>query len=211
MRPVRTIVAVLFIATIAVTGCSAHPSADQPSPPPPAPNPTHAPQPPTHRPDPAPVDRQAPIYTAVLRQYLTSGGGHDGGDASFGGHRFPQIFVLDRAMAGVGVGAQGQGAPGGARISPAVRGAITHALADVGPLTFVPSPDAVIVDRDGCARVRDQGILITLGPVDGVGDQVQVGVYGFVACLGASSLTYRVEQTSGGWRVAGVAAWGPVS
>jgi hypothetical protein len=88
---------------------------------------------------------------------------------------------------------------------------MTDALADVGPVTFVPSPDAVIVDRDGCAQVRDQGILITLGPVDGVGDQLQVGVYGFVACLGASSLTYRVERTSGAWRVAGVAAWGAVS
>jgi hypothetical protein len=75
-------------------------------------------------------------------------------------------------------------------------------------LTFVPTADAVIVDRQGCARVRDRSILITLGPVDGVGDQVQVGIDGFVACLGASSVTYRVERTSGGWRVAGVAAWG---
>jgi hypothetical protein len=210
MRPARIITVVLFAAAIAVTGCTTHSSADQPSPPPPTPNPTHAPGPLTHRTGPTPVDRQAPIYAAVLRQYLTSGGGHDGGDAGFGGFRFPRIFVLDRAVAGVG-------APGGWRaaagepISPAVRRTITHALADVGPLTFVPLPDAVIVDRDGCARVRDQGILITLGPVDGIGDQVQVGVYGFVACLGANSLTYRVERTSDGWRVAGVAARGPVS
>jgi hypothetical protein len=207
MRPVRTIVAVLFAATIAVTGCRAYSSVDQPSPPP---NPTHAPRPPIYRSGPTPVDRQAPIYAAVLRQYLTSGGGHDGGDAGFGGHRFPQIFVLDHAVAGVG-GPGEQGAAGGAPISPAVRGEITHALVDVGPLSFVPSPEAVIVDRDGCAGVRDQGILITLGPVEEVNGQVQVGVYGFVACLGASSLTYRVERTSGGWRVAGVAAWGPVS
>jgi hypothetical protein len=67
MRPVRTIVAVLFAAAIAVTGCTAHTSTDQPTP----------------APDPTPVDRQAPIYAAVLRQYLTS-------DAGFGGHRFPQ-------------------------------------------------------------------------------------------------------------------------
>ena len=78
-------------------------------------------------------------------------------------------------------------------------------------MSFVASADAVIVDRDGCAHVRDRGILITLGPVDGVGDQVQVAVSGYVACLGASSLTYRVQQASGAWRVAGVAARGPVS
>jgi hypothetical protein len=86
-----------------------------------------------------------------------------------------------------------------------------HALADVGPLTFATSADAVIVDCGGCAHVRGQGILITLGPVQGAGEQAQVGVNGLVACLGANSLTYRVERTSGGWRVAEVAAWGPVA
>jgi hypothetical protein len=68
-------------------------------------------------------------------------------------------------------------------------------LVDVGPLTFVPSPDA-LVDRNGCARVRDDGNLITLGPVDGTSDRIQVGVNGFLACLGANSLTYRVQQTT---------------
>jgi hypothetical protein len=60
----------------------------------------------------------------------------------------------------------------------------------------VSSPDAVTIDRDGCAHVRYQGILVTLGPVDGVGDQVQVGVNGCVAFLGADSLTYRIERTA---------------
>jgi hypothetical protein len=41
--------------------------------------------------------------------------------------------------------------------------------------------------------------------------KVQVSVYGHVSCVAANPLTYRVERTSSGWRVAGVAAWGPVS
>ena len=49
-------------------------------------------------------------------------------------------------------------------------------------MTFVPSPGAVIIDR-GYARVRDEGIFITLGPVHGVGDQVQVGVNGLSPVL----------------------------
>jgi hypothetical protein len=191
MRPIRTLVTVVFVAVIAITGCSAHTNADQPSPPP------------------NPMDQQAPIYAAVLRQYLTSGGGHVGGDAGFGGFRFPQIFVLDHAAAGVGVPSW-QAAAGGAPILPAVRRSITQALADVGPVTFVPSPDAV-VEHHGCAQVRDRGILVTLGRVEGIGEQVQVGVYGFVACLGASWLIYRVEQTSRGWGVAGIAVQGPVA
>jgi hypothetical protein len=207
MQPVRTIAAVLFAAAILATGCAAHTSTDQP--PPTTPNLPGEPRLPIYRSGPAPIDRQAPIYAAVLRQYLTSGGGHHGGDAGYGGFRFPQVFVLDHAAAGVGVPSW-QAAADGALISPAVRRAITQALADVGPVTFVPSPDSV-VDHHGCSQVRDQGILVTLGSVDGIGEQVQVGVYGFVACLGANSLIYRVEQTSGDWKVAGVAVWGAVS
>jgi hypothetical protein len=154
-------------------------------------------------PHPTPVDRQALIYAAVLRRYLTSG------DHSFGDHRFPQVFVLDHTVAGTG--APGHGASGAGPILPAVRRAIGHALTDVGPVTFVNSRDAVIEEPHGCARVRDDGILVTLGPVDGNGDRVQVGVNGFVACLGANSLTYLVERTSRGWAVSGITAQGPVA
>jgi hypothetical protein len=190
MQPVRTIVAVLFAAILAA-GCTAHSATDQP---PPTPNRT-------------PVDRQAPIYAAVLRQYLTSGGGHHGGDAGYGGFRFPHIFVVDHAVADAGT--LGQGVPGGP-IPEAVRRAVTRSLADVGPLSFVPSHETVMVPGS-CGEVRHRGILITLGPVDGVGDQVQVSVHGHVSCVAANSLIYRVEQTGGGWKAAGVVAWGPVS
>ncbi len=74
----------------------------------------------------------------------------------------------------------------------------------------MPSGEAVIV-RGSCGQVRDRGILITLGPVDGVGDQVQVAIYGHFSCIAANSLAYRVERTSGGWRVAGVVWRGPVA
>jgi hypothetical protein len=207
MRVVRTIVAVMVAATIAVTGCTtAPPYADQPALPPPAPNPTHAPRPPTPRTDPndsTPVDRQALIYTAVLRQYLTSG------DHSFGDHRFPEVFVLDHTVAGAGT--PGHKSPGGGPIPRGVQRAITHALTDVGPLTFVASRDAVIEDPHGCAHVRGDGILVTLGPVDGSGDRVQVGINGFVACLGANSLTCLVQRTGRGWAVSGITAHGPVA
>ena len=204
MQPVRTMVAVLFAAAILAAGCTAHAATDQP---PPTPNRPHTSRLPIYRSGPAPVDRQGPIYAAVLRQYLTSGGGHDGGDAGYGGFRFPHIFVVDHAVAGADT--LGQGVSGGP-IPGAVRQAITRSLADVGPLSFMSSGEAVIVPGS-CGEVRDWGILITLGPVDRVGGQVQVSVHGHVSCVGANSVIYRVERTSGGWRVAGVAAWGAVS
>jgi hypothetical protein len=194
MRPARIITAVIFAATIALTGCSAHSGAAQPSPRQPAPNPTHPPR---------PVDRQAPIYAAVLRQYLTSG------DAAIAAHhRFPQIFVVDHAVADAG--ASGHGTTGDGPIPPAARRAITRALTDVGPLTFVASGDDAI-EPHSCANVRGDGILITLGPVEGTGGRVEVGLNGHMSCLGANSLTYEVQQTSSGWTVRGITAMGPVA
>ena len=149
-----------------------------------------------------PVDRQALIYTAVPRHYLTSG------DAGYGDTRFPHIFALDHAVAGAG--APGHKAPGGGPIPRGVQRAITHALTDVGPLTFVASRDAVIEDHP-CAHIRGDGILVTLGPVDGSGDRVQVGINGFRACLGANSLTYLVERTGRGWAVSDITTHGPVA
>ena len=65
MRPARIIATVVFTAAIALTGCRVHSKAAQPSPPQTAPKPTPV--------DPTQVDRQALIYAAVVRQYLTSG------------------------------------------------------------------------------------------------------------------------------------------
>ena len=54
------------------------------------------------------------------------------------------------------------------------------------------------------ASSRTRASAITLGPVDGRGDPVEVGIDGYVACLGATWLTYVVERTGGtGWRVTG--------
>jgi hypothetical protein len=190
MRPVQILTAFVFAAAVALTGCAPHPTAIRP------PQTLHAPQPPpdTTGPASAPVDRQAAVYATVLRQFLTSG------DDSFG-DRFPRIFVLDHAIAGTGTPTRRATTIGGGPISPAARHAITNALADVGPVAFVASPDAVIVDRHGCARVRDQGMLVTLGPLIGMGDRVEVGVNGFVACLGAAWVTYLVGWTGQGWVV----------
>jgi hypothetical protein len=63
------------------------------------------------------------------------------------------------------------------------------------------SPSTVIEEPAGCARVREEGILITLAPLIGMGDRVEVGIYGFVAFLGGSSVTYALERTQAGWVV----------
>jgi len=71
-------------------------------------------------------------------------------------------------------------------------------------VAFIADRHAVIETKDGCAQVKDGGILITLGTPDGDHHRVKVAIFGFVACLGATSLTYVVQHQPGaGWRVTG--------
>jgi len=51
--------------------------------------------------------------------------------------------------------------------------------------------------------VRDNGIWVLLGPPTTVADQIQVGINGFVACLGATWFTYVVTPNADGWEVTG--------
>jgi len=69
-------------------------------------------------------------------------------------------------------------------------------------LIWVDDADDVIL-RDGCPRVRDDGILITLGTIKPLGAEVKVGINGFVACEGATWLTYVVRSGGTGWKVTG--------
>jgi hypothetical protein len=171
MRPVRAITTIVFAAAVAaaVTGSYIAYS-------------THAAQPPsrTGGPTSAAFDRQAAVHAAALRQFVTPGTRTS--LATRG--RFPRIFVLDRAVAGTGDTTRKANPDGSELIPPADRHAITHALADVAPLTSVTSPAAAI-DQQHPNRVRDEGILVTFGPLVGVGDRVQVGVDGFVSGVGA--------------------------
>jgi hypothetical protein len=137
----------------------------------------------------------ADLLTAVLRRYLTTPG-----ENSFPGP-FPAVYVLDHTVPSA---ADPTGATGGeAPIAPADQRYIVAALRDVAPVTFVADRADVVVERDGCAQVRGGGILITVGPPDGDARAATVGVFGFVACLGATWLTYVARHDPAGWTVTG--------
>jgi hypothetical protein len=71
-------------------------------------------------------------------------------------------------------------------------------------VAFVADRNTVIETKNGCPQVRDGGILVTVGPASGDDREVRVAVNGFVACLGATWLTYVVRNEPGsGWRVTG--------
>lgn len=143
-------------------------------------------------------DRVA-IYTAVLRRYLTTS------DNSFGDdHRFPIAYVLDRAEPDAAEPvAPSNPAKAPVSLPVAEQHQITAALADLGPVRFVAERAEVLESVESCARVRGDGILIVLAPPRGGPDRVEVGIHGFVACLGATWFTYVVERKADGWTVTG--------
>jgi hypothetical protein len=62
----------------------------------------------------------------------------------------------------------------------------------------------VIEARNGCEQVKNGAILVTLGLPAGHAGETRVGINGFVACLGATWLTYVLrEQAGAGWRITG--------
>jgi len=143
------------------------------------------------------ADTEAEVYVEVLRRYLGTPS-----DNSFPDRAFATVYLLDQAFpdAGDPSGKLDRGTP----IGPDAQRHITAALAPVTHVAFVADRNTVIETRKGCPQVRDGGILITLGPAIGDDHEVRVAIYGFVACLGATWLTYVVRNHPGtGWRVTG--------
>lgn len=140
--------------------------------------------------------KEAEVYVQVLRRYLGSPG-----ENSFPG-RFKVVYVLDQAYpdAADPNGTHGRGAP----IAPQTQRQVTAGLAGMARVIFVADRGSVIEATSGCWQVRNGGILITLGTPVSHGHQMQVGINGFVACLGATWLTYVLQaQPGAGWRVTG--------
>ena len=140
---------------------------------------------------------EAEVYVQVLRRYLSTPA-----ENSFPGQAFKTVYVLDRAYrdAADPGGKHHRGTP----ITAQTRRQVTAALAGMAHVVFITSRDSVIETRDGCGQVKNGGILITLGPPDGDSHRVRVAVNGYVACLGATWLTYVLQNQPGsGWRVTG--------
>src|SRR5215472_10183417 len=141
--------------------------------------------------------RKADVYEQVLRRYLSSPA-----ENSFPSHTFKTVYVLNQAYpdAADPNGKHGRGAP----IAPQAQRQVTAALAGMAHVIFIADRGSVIETRSGCDQVRNGGILITLGLPVGYGNEVHVAINGFVACLGATWLTYVLQDQPGtGWRVTG--------
>lgn len=140
--------------------------------------------------------KQAQIYEQVLRRYLSTPS-----ENSFPAHTFKTVYVLNQAYTDAADpnGTHGRGTP----IAPQTQRQVAAALAGMAHVIFIADRGSV-VEAKGCGQVRNGGILITLGLPTDHGNEVRVGINGFVACLGATWLTYVLQDQPGaGWRVTG--------
>lgn len=141
--------------------------------------------------------QQAGIYAAVLRRYLGTPA-----ENSFPGRTFKTVYVLSRAYADAADPNGNRG--GGESLGAQTQRQVTAALAGMAHVVFIADRGSVIETRKGCEQVKNGAILITLGLPAGQAGETRVGINGFVACLGATWLTYVLrEQPGTGWRVTG--------
>jgi hypothetical protein len=140
---------------------------------------------------------EAEVYAQVLLRYLSTPS-----ENSFPGQAFKTVYVLNQAYpdAADPTGTHGRGTS----IGPQTQRRVTAALAGITHVIFIADRGSVIEAGNGCGQVRNGGILITLGPPASHGHEMQVAINGFVACLGATWLTYVLHDQPGvGWRVTG--------
>jgi hypothetical protein len=139
---------------------------------------------------------QAQIYAAVLRRYLTT-------PQENSNLTFATVFVLDHTDAAAADPMRTASSATTAPISAADHRSIIAALHYVATVQFVAAREQVVISKDGCATVRDNGILVLLGPPTPVAGATHVAINGYVACLGATWFTYVVTHHADGWLVTG--------
>jgi len=150
-------------------------------------------------------NRSAAIYAAVVRQLVTKDHTFGGGDPGF-----KVVYVLD----GVVVDAADPSKPPREHdpkepfshdLKDGVR--FLSTLAELPPVEFVAERDSVVAGTHSGSspgHVKNGGVLISLGPIKGDANRVEVANSLWINGLAGQWLTYVVERGDGGWAVTGI-------
>jgi hypothetical protein len=152
---------------------------------------TAGPTPPT-----ASEQRTIAIYSAVVRRLITK-------DHTFGGgpSPFDHLFIVDGAVKKAGDPME-QRRPT-QPFSHAIKRGLRQNLADLPTMDFVSNPDSARLGKRGLNGVRDNGVIITLAPIEGDGLKVEVPNSLWCGGLCGQWLTYVVKLEDERWRVTG--------
>jgi hypothetical protein len=150
-------------------------------------------------------NRSAAIYTAVVRQLVTK-------DHTFGGADpgFKVVYVLDGVVVDAADPSKRPSAhdpkePFSHDVKDGLR--FLSTLAELPPVEFVAERDSVVTGtRSGSSpgHVKNGGVLISLGPIKGDANRVEVANSLWINGLAGQWLTYVVERGDGGWAVTGI-------
>ncbi len=149
------------------------------------------------------TDRTVAVYAAVIRRLVAQ-------DATTGGApAIGAVYVIDGAVNG----AENPQQPLSAQkpqeaFKSAVKDGLKKALHNLPPLSFVGARSSVVTGELP-GHVINRGILVTLGPIRGGEDAVQVGSSYWMNGLAGQWLTYEVRRRDDGWNVVGTT--GPVA
>lgn len=139
----------------------------------------------------------AQIYAAVIRRLVTK-------DHTFGGgpSPFEYVYVVDGPIPGAGNVRMGL-RPSPQRFPEAVKRAIEGRLGDLPPLEFIADPDSVRLGRQGIGGVENDGVILSLGPIETVQAEVQVSTGLWCGGTCGQWLTYVLGQDGGRWGITG--------
>jgi hypothetical protein len=154
------------------------------------------------------LSRETSVYAAVIRQLVTK-------DHTFGGADpgFKVVYVMDGVVAGAGkVDGNVEESDPAQPFGDEVKAGLLSALEDLPPIEFVSQRSSVVVGTNsGTApgSVKNSGVLISLGPIEGNGTKIEVGNSLWISGLAGQWLTYVLQARDGAWKVVGTT--GPVA
>jgi hypothetical protein len=182
----RRKVAVIALGLLAVTSCgqSAGPRSGSTQP---------SPTPSGH----TDIPTQAQIYAAVIQRLVTK-------DHTFGTAPSPfrYVYVLDGPIPDAANPRNG--------LEPAVEGfpealkrQVVDRLAGLPPLEFISNPDSVRLGKQGLEGVRNDGVVLSLGPIEPVQSKVHVSTGLWCGGLCGQWQTYVLSHEDDRWRLTG--------
>jgi hypothetical protein len=176
----------LVVGMLALTACgpAARPPSDQT---PPAPTVSGS----------ADTGNRAQIYAAVIRRLVTK-------DHTFGRgpSPFEYVYVVDGAIPGAGNVRTGL-RPAPEPFADALKQAVEDRLQDLPRLEFITDPDSVRLGKQGVGGVKNDGVIISLSPIEPVQDEVHVSTGLWCGGLCGQWLTYVLSQDLERWKITG--------
>lgn len=179
---------ILFAATIAAAACTNEPEPPSTTPSPPTESPTTTDD----------VAAEVEIYSAVIRRLVTK-------DHTFGQGKSPfkHVYVVDGPV-------RDAGDPPGDLFGPAsepfpsdVIAGIEEQLEDLPPVTFVADGNDVRRGPQGMGGVKNDGVIISLGPIKPMKERIQVSNSLWCGGLCGQWLTYVLAEDGGHWKITG--------